>query len=33
MLKINVGDKKTNMQLGKEEGDVKIGANPPTYEV
>ncbi len=33
MLKINVGEKKTNMQLGEEEGHVKIGANPPNYEV
>ncbi len=29
MLKINVGEKKTNMQLRKEEGHVKIGANSP----
>lgn len=33
MLKINVGEKKTKMQLGKEEGHVKIGANSPNYEV
>jgi hypothetical protein len=33
MLKINVGEKKTNMQLREEEGHVKIGANSPNYEV
>jgi hypothetical protein len=33
MLKINVGEKKTNIQLGKEGRHVKIGANSPNYEV
>ncbi len=33
LLKINVGEKKTNMQLGEEEGQVKIGANSPNYEI
>jgi hypothetical protein len=33
MLKNNVGEKKTNMQLGESEGHVKIGANSPNYEV
>lgn len=33
ILKINVGEKKTNMQLEEEEGHVKIGPNSPNYEV
>jgi hypothetical protein len=33
MLKINVGEKKTKMQLREKERHVKTEANSPNYEV